>query len=121
MSEVKIVRLLGISDDLICEVQRNGGKYRLVNPTIVRIIPIEQEQPKSELDITQPQQKAKISFRIEMGPFLMPYMKNEPLECDKCQVVFVISPTDEMVDKYNSIFSPIIQPRLTATRQNVTL
>jgi hypothetical protein len=112
MADIKIIRLLGVADDIICKIVKCGGKFQIINPLGIRAIPVEKE--KSEL-ITPESDNPKIDFRLVLAPFHMPYMRlDKPLECDKCQVVFEIEPTDQVIEKYNSIFSPIIQPKFVA-------
>lgn len=103
MTDVKIIRLLGSTDDIISKVEKNKGKFRLKDPVIVRIVP--QEIPPEQQQPNGP----KIVLTVALAPFIPPYAKQDTIECDKCQVVLMFEPTDEIVERYNSIFN-LVQP-----------
>jgi len=122
MADIKIVRILGVADDIICKITKAGGKWQINDPLIIRCIPVETPQKNDSGIVTaetaQEPQNPRISFNIALAPFHMPYMRSDrPLECDACQVSYRIDPTDEVIEKYNSLFSPIIQPKFGVARQ----
>jgi hypothetical protein len=107
MADIKIIRALGIYDDIIAKVERKGkNRYALKDACNIRIDKVQTED-KSE--------QTNVQFQIMLSPFLMPYMKQE--QTVELDVLFVAEPEEQVIAKYNSLFSPIITPSLSVNKQ----
>lgn len=100
--EIKIVRIPGHEDVIAKAKQIGKTRYRMKDACVIHIEKVKQEG----------EQEQTLNFSLALTPFLMPYMKQDSeIEVD---ATFVTDPDDRLIDKYNSLFSPIIQPKLRA-------
>jgi hypothetical protein len=102
---VKIIRLLSGAVDVIAKVKDFNKKVVIKDACFVQIQPVQQP---NELDPSAP---PKVGFRIELAPFLMPYMKpDQEVEIDRSQIPFMVEPSEPIARKYNEAFSSLILP-----------
>ena len=97
---LKVLRVLGLTEDVIAEVTpHSGSSFVLKNPCVIMVLPLKEGE-------TDP--------KIVMAPLLAPYMKGDVIILEKRNILFMIDPLDQVSDKYDSLFSSIIQPKLTS-------
>lgn len=109
---VKIIRILG-HEDVIAKVKAIGkNRYRISDPLVVRV-----QQAQEENEVDENGQKT-VRFELTLSPFFAPYMK-QVQEVEVEGVLF--EPDERILYRYNSWFSPIIQPTLQVKKQAAPL
>lgn len=100
-NNLKIIRMLGVGD-IVAEVSnKNGSTVILTNPCHIIGAPELDENGNPKPD----------SYKIGMERMLQPYMNSVFVEIDKRHILFMTEVQPQIADKYDSIFSRIIQPK----------